>query len=215
MRTLHLAHTNHKHTPNGGKMEFAYTRVSTKSQTDDSQESDILNAYPDIEIFRDVCSGTIPANDRPQLRRLLDKLRHGDVLVVWWIDRLGRDYHDSEMVIRNLLKMGVSIRTINQNLVFEYTGDDIRDMTTNIQITMITAMAAAERKNRLASAEAGRQALRKNPEEWAKKFAGRKRNEERTAKIIELLDSGLSVRKVAEEVGVNPSTVQRAKKLIV
>lgn len=61
---------------------------------------------------------------------------------------------------------------------------------------MITAMAVAERKN---------------PEEWAKKFAGRKRDEEKTVKIIELLTLGLSVRKVAEEVGVNPSTVQRTQ----
>ena len=32
----------------------------------------------------------------------------------------------------------------------------MQDMTTNIQLTMITAMAVAERKNRLASAEAER-----------------------------------------------------------
>ncbi|MBY5948776.1 recombinase family protein [Photobacterium rosenbergii] len=195
-------------------MEFAYTRVSTQTQTDHSQEADILQSFPSIEIYRDVCSGTIPANDRTQLSRLLDKLRKGDKLVVWWIDRLGRDYQDSESVIRNLLASGITIRTINQNLVFEYTGDDIRDMTTNIQITMITAMAAAERKNRLASAEAGRQAIKQNPELWAKKFQGRKRDQDRTTKIIELLESGMSIRKVAFEIGCNPSTVQRAKKLM-
>ena len=38
-----------------------------------------------------------------QLNRLIDKLRKDDVLVVWWIDRLGRDYHDSETTIRDLL----------------------------------------------------------------------------------------------------------------
>lgn len=195
-------------------MEFAYTRVSTQTQTDHSQETDILQSFPNIEIHRDICSGTIPANDRPQLSRLLDKLRKGDTLVVWWIDRLGRDYQDSENVIRNLLSAGISIRTINQNLMFEYTGDDIRDMTTNIQITMITAMAAAERKNRLASADAGRQAIKRNPELWAEKFSGRKRDETRTAKILELLASGMSIRKVAAEIGCNPSTVQRAKKLM-
>ena len=97
---------------------------------------------------------------------------------------------------------------------FNYTGDDLQDMTTNIQLTMITAMASAERKNRLASAEAGRQAIKKDPELWAKKFPGRQRNEVQTAEIIELLDSGLSIRKTAEKVGCNPSTVQRAKKLL-
>ncbi len=82
------------------------------------------------------------------------------MLVVWWIDRLGRDYHDSETTIRELLKRGVTIKTINQNMTFAYSGNDMQDMTNNIQLTMITAMAAAERKNRLASAEAGRQAIK-------------------------------------------------------
>ncbi|WP_428479697.1 recombinase family protein [Photobacterium japonica] len=195
-------------------MEFAYTRVSTQTQTDNSQEVDILKQFPSIEIYRDICSGTIPANERPQLSRLLDKLRKGDTLVVWWIDRLGRDYHNSETVIRELLNAGVTIKTINQNLTFEYTGEDMTDMITNIQITMITAMAAAERKNRLASAEAGRQAIKQNPELWAEKFQGRQRDQEKTAKIIELLESGMSIRKVAAELECNPSTVQRAKKLI-
>ena len=36
---------------------------------------------------------------------------------------------------------------------FTYSGNDMQDMTTNIKLTMITAMAEAKRKNRLASAE--------------------------------------------------------------
>ena len=194
-------------------MIFAYVRVSTKAQTIDSQVSDIQKSYPGIEISTDVCSGTVPAIEREQLSRLLDKLRKDDVLIVWWIDRLGRDYRDSEKTIRDLLNRGVTIKTINQNMTFAYTGNDMQDMTTNIQLTMITAMAAAERKNRLASAEAGRQAIKQDPKLWAEKFSGRKRNDERTSKIIELLEQGLSVRKVAEAIGCNPSTVQRAKKV--
>ena len=134
------------------------------------------------------------------------------MLVVWWIDRLGRDYHNSETAIRELLNRGVTIKTINQNMTFAYSGNDMQDMTTNIQLTMITAMAAAERKNRLASAEAGRQAIKQDPKLWAEKFSGRKPNMERKAKIIELLEQSLSVREVAMKVGCNPSTVQRAKK---
>jgi putative DNA-invertase from lambdoid prophage Rac len=32
--------------------------------------------------------------ERPEGRRLFDKLRAGDVLVVRWVDRLGRNYDD-------------------------------------------------------------------------------------------------------------------------
>lgn len=140
-------------------------------------------------------------------------MRKDDVLVVWWIDRLGRDYHDSETTIRELLNRGVTIKTINQNMTFAYSGNDMQDMTINIQLTMITAMAAAERKNRLASAESGRQAIKQDPKLWAEKFSGRKPNMARKAKIIELLEQGLSIRKIAARVGCNPSTVQRVKKI--
>lgn len=203
------------HTTSHDDSLFAYVRVSTKAQQVDSQVSEISDMFPQaqLHIERGV-SGKIPAKDRPELSRLLDKLRRGDTLIVWWVDRLGRDYQDVESVMRELLHQGITIKTVNQKLTFAYTGDDMKDMTTNIQVTMLTAMAAAERKNRLASAEAGRQALRQRPEEWAKKFQGRKPNAELHQRILELLgEPEASVRKVAATLGCNPSTVQRVKKM--
>ncbi len=192
--------------------EFAYIRVSTAEQSTGSQVNDITKAYPQAEqIVEHGVSGTIPAKDRPQLSRLLDKLRKGDTLVVWWIDRLGRDYTDSKATIEHLLNEGVTIKTVNQGLTFVRTGDAMKDMTTDIQLTVFAGMAAAERENRLASAEAGRQALRQDPKQWAEKFKGGKENVERNQTILELLLEGKSIRKIADEVGCNPSTVQRQK----
>lgn len=155
-------------------MVFAYVRVSTKEQNVDSQLSDISKLYPDAEITTEKVSGTVPAKERAGLSVLLGKLRKGDTLVVWWVDRLGRDYRDAESTIRELLDRGVCIKTINQGLTFSYSSknDDMQNMVTDIQITMLTAMAAAERKNRLASAEAGRQALKANPTKWLRSSKG-------------------------------------------
>ncbi|EMI4393423.1 recombinase family protein [Vibrio parahaemolyticus] len=195
-------------------MVFAYVRVSTKEQNVDSQLSDISKLYPDAEITTEKVSGTVPAKERAGLSVLLGKLRKGDTLVVWWVDRLGRDYRDAESTIRELLDRGVCIKTINQGLTFSYSSkdDDMQNMVTDIQITMLTAMAAAERKNRLASAEAGRQALKANPAKWAEKFQGRKANTKQHQRIIELLLEGKSIRGVAQKLGCNASTVQRVKK---
>ncbi|MFW1122531.1 recombinase family protein [Vibrio parahaemolyticus] len=195
-------------------MVFAYVRVSTKEQNVDSQLSDISKLYPDAEITTEKVSGTVPARERAGLSVLLGKLRKGDTLVVWWVDRLGRDYRDAESTIRELLDRGVCIKTINQGLTFSYSSkdDDMQNMVTDIQITMLTAMAAAERKNRLASAEAGRQTLKANPAKWAEKFQGRKANTKQHQRIIELLLEGKSIRGVAQELGCNASTVQRVKK---
>lgn len=200
------------HTQSNNSMTFAYVRVSTKGQSLDSQLNDIQQNYPDAEVVAETVSGTVAAAERKELSTLLGKLRKGDTLIVWWVDRLGRDYHDVEMTIRSLLAKGVCIKTINQSLTFAYTGSEMQDMTTNIQITMLTAMAAAERKNRLASAEAGRQSLKTDPEKWAEKYQGRKADTAQHQRIIEMLLGGKSIRGIAQELGCNPSTVQRVKK---
>ncbi|MGL5372251.1 MAG: recombinase family protein [Plesiomonas shigelloides] len=201
---------------------FAYVRVSTAAQKTDSQLSDIKAAYPDM-IDRNVhidfgVSGTVEAKQRPEFSTLIGKLRAGDTLIVWWIDRLGRDYQDVKAVMTELMRTGVIIKTINQNITFAYTGNDMQDMVTDIQMNMITAMASAERKNRLASAEAGRKALLESDgskgAKWKAAFTGRKADEQLHAQIIEYLRDGLSIRKTAEHLKCGISTVQRVKKAI-
>lgn len=200
--------------------EIAYLRVSTKDQHLASQEIDIKKQYPNAEIMPEIhgTSGTVPAVEREVLSRLIDPvlgLRKGDTLIVWWVDRIGRDYEDAEGVMRDLLNRGVTIRTLNQARTFVYTGDTMADMITNVQITMITAMAAAERETRLASAEAGRRALRESGG-WSQAFQGRRANtgkmKGKHEQILALLAAGHSIRETARKVGVSLSTVQRVKK---
>ncbi|WP_102385530.1 recombinase family protein [Vibrio cyclitrophicus] len=200
--------------------EIAYLRVSTKDQQIASQEVDIKKNYPNAKIMSEEhgTSGTVPANERPTLSKLIDPilgLRKGDILIVWWVDRIGRNYEDAERLIRALLSRGVTIKTLNQSRTFAYTGDTMTDMITNIQITMITAMAAAERETRLASAEAGRRALRASGG-WSDAFKGRRANigkmEGKHELVLELLSEGYSVRDTAKCAEVSPSTVQRVKR---
>lgn len=200
--------------------EIAYLRVSTKDQHIASQEVDIKKLFPNAEIMPEVhgTSGTVPAAERKILSRLIDPilgLRKGDILIVWWVDRIGRDYEDAEKVVRDLLARGVIIKTLNQSRTFEYTGNTMTDMITNVQITMITAMAAAERETRLASADAGRRALRESGG-WQNAFQGRRPNtgkmKGKHEQILTLLKSGHSIRDTACLSGVSVSTVQRVKK---
>ena len=78
----------------GGKMEqYAYIRVSTKEQNIDRQIS-AIEAYhiPKKNIYCDYQSGK--DFDRPEYKRLLRRLKEGDLLIVKSIDRLGRNYND-------------------------------------------------------------------------------------------------------------------------
>lgn len=72
---------------------YGYIRVSTKDQHDDRQRLALLNfGVPAQNIFTDRQSGK--DFNRPAYKRLLRKLKAGDVLVVKSIDRLGRHYSE-------------------------------------------------------------------------------------------------------------------------
>ena len=66
-------------------MLIGYARVSTEEQ-DTAAQTEALNRAGCGKIFVEKASGG--RWDRPELHRLLDQLRAGDVLVVWKLDRL-------------------------------------------------------------------------------------------------------------------------------
>ncbi|MEO3684693.1 recombinase family protein [Shewanella vesiculosa] len=196
---------------------LAYVRVSTKQQNIGSQLSQIekwadLNSTAIDKIWHEEISGTVPAAERPELSQLLKVLRKGDTLVIWWIDRLGRNYTDSGNTIRSLLERGVTIKTVNQNLTLKYQGNTQEKMMTDMTITLLTGMAESERINRLASAQAGRDKL--TNAEWTEKYQGRKQDEELHNKIKECLAEKMSIRKIADALSCSTTTVQKVKKSI-
>lgn len=72
---------------------FGYIRVSTKEQCEERQLI-AMRDFPvrDDRIFMDKLSGK--DFNRPQYKKLLRKIKRGDVLVVKSIDRLGRNYDE-------------------------------------------------------------------------------------------------------------------------
>jgi putative DNA-invertase from lambdoid prophage Rac len=73
-------------------------------------------------------------------KRLLDKLRAGDVLVVRWLDRLGRNYEDVVDTIRALMRRGVVIRTVINGMMFD--GATTNPMEKAVRDALIGFMAA-------------------------------------------------------------------------
>jgi hypothetical protein len=70
---------------------YGYARVSTDGQSVDAQVRQ-LRAAGAAEVFREVASGA--ETDRAQLRRVIDQLDAGDVLLVTRLDRLARSTRD-------------------------------------------------------------------------------------------------------------------------
>ena len=73
--------------------KYGYIRVSTQEQNEDRQILALrAMLIPDANIFMDKLSGK--DFNRPNYKRLMKKLKPGDVLYVKSIDRLGRNYEE-------------------------------------------------------------------------------------------------------------------------
>ncbi len=94
-------------------MLIGYMRVSKAdgSQVLDLQRDALLTAGAIPErLYKDHASGK--SNDRPGLDGCLKSLRHGDTLVVWKLDRLGRDLRHLVNLVHELTKCGVGLRVL-------------------------------------------------------------------------------------------------------
>ena len=94
-------------------MVFGYSRVSTTEQDQALQEDALTKAGVD-QIFTDTASGA--KTSRPALDELLSKLRPGDTVVVWRLDRLGRSLRHLIDVFSDLEPKGVAIRSLTESL---------------------------------------------------------------------------------------------------
>lgn len=90
---------------------IGYGRVSTSDQSADLQV-DALQQAGCIRLFIDQASGTL--DHRPELDRLLDQLRPGDVVVVWRLDRLGRSLRNLIEIVRLLEERQVGLKSLTE-----------------------------------------------------------------------------------------------------
>ena len=92
-------------------MVFGYARVSTQEQNLDRQ-LDSLNSAGAEEIIQEKITGT--KADRPELNRLLDKLRKGDVILVSDLTRLSRSTKDLFGLVDQIERKGANIKSLKE-----------------------------------------------------------------------------------------------------
>jgi len=92
-------------------MLIGYARVSTDDQ-DTAAQVAALKAAGCERIYREKASGG--RWDRPELHRLLDQMRKGDVLVVWKLDRLSRSLRDVLTIMERLRDSEAGFRSLTE-----------------------------------------------------------------------------------------------------
>jgi DNA invertase Pin-like site-specific DNA recombinase len=98
-------------------LKYGYARVSTDDQNADLQgaalKRDGAKRDGAKKIFTDdgISGATV---NRPALRRCLKKLKRGDTLTVWKLDRLGRSLRDLIKMLDDLKAQGVKFRSLTE-----------------------------------------------------------------------------------------------------
>lgn len=131
-------------------MKIGYARVSTADQTLDLQR-DALNKAGCDTVIEDEASGA--SAHRPGLEKVREKLRNGDTLVVWRLDRLGRSLKDLIGWISYLDRKGVDLTSLHEAI-------DTRTSTGKLTFHIFGALAEFERTLIRDRTEAGLAAAR-------------------------------------------------------
>ncbi|EOI6869286.1 recombinase family protein [Yersinia enterocolitica] len=117
---------------------FGYVRVSSKDQNVSRQVEALQNAgIEESCLFIDKISGK--NTERPELQKLLNKVRAGDMVTVKSVDRLARNTKDLLSLLEELTTKSVSVCFLDNSMMF----DD--SPTSKFMITMLGAVGELER----------------------------------------------------------------------
>lgn len=190
-----------------------YARVSTTDQTLDHQrkQAEIAGFVIDEVLADHGFSGvSTTLQERPDGKRLYDKLRHGDTLVVRWVDRLGRNYQDVTDTIRHFMRQGVVVKTVINGLTFDgATQDPMQEAVRDALIAFMAATAQAQAEATKEAQMAGIEAARQD----GTKYRGKKPSYDREmlGVVRDMLAKGAGTTAIAWEAGLTRQTVLRIK----
>ena len=179
-------------------MIHGYARVSTDGQSVDAQVR-ALRAAGARQVFRETARGA--KADRRQLRRVLDQLDAGDVLMVTRLDRLARSTRDLLNTLAAITDKGAGFRSL---------GDAWADTTIphgRLMLAVLGGLAEFERGLiRARTAEGRRQAVARGVRLGRKP----KLTPHQIKEAIRRRDAGNeTVREIARSYNVSHSTISR------
>ena len=181
-------------------MRIGYARVSTQDQKLELQLDD-LKGYGCETVYKEKVSGKSKA--RPQLEKMIDQLRSGDVVVVWKLDRLGRSLKDLIDLVSAFREKGVEFVSLKDGID---TGTATGRFTFNIFASLAEFEREIIRERTMAGLEAARSRGRMGgrPAGLTKEALAIAKN----AKI--LYDSGeRTVKEIAESLEISRATCYR------
>ena len=179
-------------------MRMGYARVSTNDQSLDLQ-IDALKEAGCEQIFEEVASGAKTA--RPVLDDLLSRLRSGDVLVIWKLDRLGRSLKHLVALTNDLIERDIGLVSLNDPI-------DTTTAQGRLIFNIFASLAEFERDLIRERTQAGLAAARARGRKGGRP-RGLSKQAEATAIAAEALynEGNLSVQAICEQLSISKPTL--------
>lgn len=188
-----------------------YGRISTtEGQTSASQYEDAKKLGVDAKhthIDEGVSGYHVAPMDRPEWRRVMDKLSDGGVLYVRWLDRISRRYDELHRVMRQLMDMGVKVVCTLNGMEFDGTATEpMLKATRDAVLAFMAAQGEADYLNR--------KEMQKRGIEIAKaagdgRYVGRTKATDPAIVVAWRTENSASIRSTAEHFEISTATVKR------
>ena len=178
-------------------MILGYARVSTEEQSLDAQ-TDALAAAGAERTFAEKVGGAVRA--RPQLERLLDQLRPGDVVVVTKYDRLARSLKDLLEVVERIAAAGAGFRSLAEDI-------DTTTPAGRLVFHVFASIAQFERERISERTREGLEAARRRGRVGGRPPA---LSADQRAEARRMKEAGRSIAEIARLFEVSPQTIRRA-----
>ena len=178
-------------------MKLGYARVSTGDQNLDGQ-CRRLSAAGCERLFEEKISGA--RRDRPQLEKLIEHLRKGDVLVVTRLDRLARSTSDLLRIAERLTEKNAGLQSLDEPWA------DTTSPSGRMVMTIFAGIAEFERTLILSRTTEGRMAAKARGVSFGRP---KKLRPDQRELARELVRDGKSISAVARTFDVHPATIYR------
>jgi DNA invertase Pin-like site-specific DNA recombinase len=182
----------------GSVVIIGYARVSTEDQHLDAQTS-ALEASGADRIFAEKVSGT--KKSRPELNRMIEQLRDGDVVVVTKYDRLSRSLQDLLSIVDAIRAQGAGFRSLAEDI-------DTTTPAGRLVFHVFASIAQFERERISERTKEGLIAARKRG-----RIGGRPPalSAERQSEVVRMRDQeGRGIAELARLFEVSANTIRRA-----
>jgi DNA invertase Pin-like site-specific DNA recombinase len=187
---------------------IGYARVSTKQQSTDRQQADLLAAgvrRDDLYVDHGVSGAQA---SRPQFNRALEALIDGDTLVITTLDRLGRSTQNMLAFADELRKRGAGLRVLNLG------GGDV-DTSTPMGSMLFTIMAALAQMEHEIKSERVTDSISKR-RAAGQNLGGRPQriSDSQVRSALTLIHGGHPAAQVARDLGMSRATFYRRSRAL-